>query len=121
MDSTTKRPGAAESDPGPATGGEVLMHEQRNGGLARRELPAIAKELRGEVEQAEQHWQSAVRHAVRAGELLTEAKGQVKHGEWLPWLEENFPGSERTARNYMRFAANRQRVADLPTVREAVS
>lgn len=74
--------------------------------LVPRKLTLIATELHHEVEQAEQHWQSAVQHAIRAGELLTEAKGQVKHGEWLPWLTSNFPGSRRTAQGYMRLAAN---------------
>jgi hypothetical protein len=26
----------------------------------------------------------SVRHAIAAGELLIEAKGQLKHGQWLP-------------------------------------
>jgi hypothetical protein len=86
-----------------------------------RALPALASEIRQEVDAAERAWQDGVGHAIRAGELLLKAKAQVKHGEWLPWLEANFPGSERSARNYMRLAANRQRVADLPTIREAVA
>jgi CBS domain-containing protein len=86
-----------------------------------RDLGAIAVELRHEVEQSEHHWQTAVGHAIRAGELLTEAKAQVEHGEWLPWLEANFPGSERTARNYMRLGRESATVADLPTVREALA
>jgi len=28
-------------------------------------------------------------HARRAGELLIQAKGQVGHGEWLPWLKDH--------------------------------
>jgi hypothetical protein len=84
-------------------------------------LEAIAAEIRHEVEQAELSWQTAVRHAIRAGELLAEAKASVQHGQWLPWLRANFPGSERTAQNYMRLAANPQRVADLPTVRSAIA
>jgi hypothetical protein len=84
--------------------------------VALRPLATIATELCREVEQAEQHWQSAVAHAIRAGELLFEAKTQVKHGRWLPWLEANFPGSVRTAQGYMRLAAHAedaQRLAHL--------
>jgi hypothetical protein len=29
---------------------------------------------------------SALMHARRAGDLLLEAKRQVAHGDWLPWL-----------------------------------
>ncbi len=72
----------------------------------KRNLPTIATELRSEVEAAELAWQDAVSHAIRAGELLTEAKSRVKHGEWLPWLEANFPGSPRSAQGYMRLAEN---------------
>ena len=63
---------------------------------------------------------SALEYALEAGRLLVEAKSQVEHGEWLPWLKANFEGGERNARNYMRLArhmpeleANRQRSADL--------
>ena len=83
-------------------------------------LVALAADIRREVQAAEADFQSAVAHAIRAGELLIEAKAQVRHGEWMPWLEANCPLGEREARNYMRLARNRQRVADLPTVREAV-
>ena len=89
--------------------------------IAPRRLAVLADEIGQEVRQAESAWQDAVTHAINAGEKLIEAKGLVGHGEWLPWLKTSFTGSERTARNYMRLASNRQRVADLPTVREALS
>ncbi len=82
----------------------------------KRNLPELATELRSEVEAAELAWHDAVSHAIRAGELLTEAKAQVKHGEWLPWLEANFPGSPRSAQGYMRLGENAEdarRVAHL--------
>lgn len=88
---------------------------------AKAGLPELAGEIRREVKAAENAWRDAVGHAIRAGELLIEAKSKVEHGGWLPWLRENFPGGETTARNYMRLARDRQRVADLPTVREAVA
>jgi DUF3102 family protein len=79
-------------------------------------LARLAIDIRTEVEAAEADFQSAVGHAIRAGELLTEAKRQVQHGEWLPWLAEKFPGSTRTAQGYMRLAENAEdarRVAHL--------
>lgn len=36
------------------------------------------------------------------GKRLVEAKGQLSHGEWLPWLEEKVAFSERSAQQYMR-------------------
>jgi hypothetical protein len=69
----------------------------------------------------------ALKHAITAGELLTEAKVQVPHGDWLPWLEANCEMSLRTAQAYMRIAreigklddGNTQRVAHL-SIRDAL-
>jgi hypothetical protein len=71
-----------------------------------RELPALADAIGREVEAAERSWRNAVGHAIRAGELLIEAKAQLGHGEWLPWLRDNFVGSRRSAQDYMRLARN---------------
>ena len=59
---------------------------------------------------------TAVQHAMRCGELLTAVRRELKHGEWLPWINKHFAGDERTARAYMqlhRELSNRQRAADL--------
>lgn len=45
--------------------------------------------------------------AIRIGELLTEQKEEIEHGEWLPWVEENLPFTDRHARNYMSLAKHR--------------
>ena len=54
----------------------------------------------------------AVKRAIRIGELLTEVKAEVAHGEWIPWVEENLVFGQREAQRYMRVAANRTRVSD---------
>lgn len=36
------------------------------------------------------------------GKRLAEAKEQLSHGEWLPWLEKKVAFSERSAQQYMR-------------------
>ena len=90
-------------------------------------LPALAQQINGEHRQCEEAIGAAVQHAIRAGELLVEAKALCQHGEWLSWLGANFEGSERTAQAYMRVArewpkladGDPQRVADL-SYREAV-
>lgn len=84
-------------------------------------LDALAVEIREETAAADQDWRSALGHAIRAGELLLEAKERVGHGHWLPWLEANFPDSDRTARLYMRLAANRHVVAKMGSIREALA
>jgi hypothetical protein len=60
-------------------------------------------------------------YAIKAGELLQEAKKKVEHGGWSKWLERNCPNiPARTATDYMKLAEhqscldpNRQRAADL--------
>ncbi len=87
---------------------------------------ALADEIRREHALAISSASEAVEHAIKCGQLLREAKASVGHGAWADWLAANFPKSERTARNYMRLAEqkdelpNRQRVADL-TVRGALA
>jgi len=88
-------------------------------------LDKLASEINKEARLAEQHAMQAVNHALNAGRLLTEAKEQCPHGQWLPWMAENFEGSARTAQGYMRLfehrdvLANTQRVAHL-SVRDAL-
>jgi hypothetical protein len=90
-------------------------------------LVDLAARIRHEHEATSAALKSSVAHAMAAGDLLLEAKTQVPHGQWLPWLKEHCLISERTAQLYMRVATNRtqieaktQHVADL-TVRGAVA
>jgi len=87
-----------------------------------RSLPSLAAAINAEHDSVERAALSAVEHARRAGALLVDAKAQLDHGAWLPWLAANCPSvSKRTAQAYMRLAkANAQRVAHL-TVREALA
>lgn len=56
---------------------------------------------------------TSLEKAIRIGELLTEQKAQLKHGEWLPWVRENIEFSQQTASNYVRLFQNREK---LPSV-----
>lgn len=49
----------------------------------------------------------AVDHAMRAGDLLLQAKEALPHGAFTQWLDEHFHGSSRTARAYMQLARQR--------------
>ncbi len=87
---------------------------------ASNSLADLAHRIRAEHEAAGASFQRGAKHAMAAGDLLIEAKEQVKHGQWLPWLAEHCSISERTAQLYMRLAkarpeveAKAQRVADL--------
>ena len=91
------------------------------------ELKDISVEINTEHEIVVNACKSAVEHAIKAGDLLTKAKSMVNHGQWIPWLKDNFTFSERTAQAYMRLAreypkleaSNPQRVTDL-SMREAL-
>jgi hypothetical protein len=76
---------------------------------AQRALNLIEKDLQSAL-------RTDTKNVLRIGALLLEAKAQVKHGEWFPWLEAQTGASERTAQNYMaaaRFATKYATVADL--------
>lgn len=52
-------------------------------------------------------------HAIKAGEALNQAKAQVRRGEWLSWLRDNFVASEDTAEIYMKVARNSERARNV--------
>jgi Protein of unknown function (DUF3102) len=82
--------------------------------LARR-LPDLAAEITREHELCEGSYRTALAHALKIGELLIDAKAQLSHGEWLPWVGEHTPLSARSAQAYMQLAAepNAQATAHL--------
>jgi hypothetical protein len=69
-----------------------------------RDLDTLATEIRDHHEAAQAAFRTSIEEAVLCGEKLIEAKAQLPHGGWLPWLERNFPASARTAQGYMRLA-----------------
>lgn len=75
-------------------------------------LAGLATAIQSEHDAATTAARTAIEHAIRCGELLTEAKAQVPHGGWAGWLAEHFPASDRTARGYMRLAAHADELAD---------
>jgi hypothetical protein len=44
---------------------------------------------------------TALAKAIEAGSLLRECKASLAHGDWLPWLKDNFSFSHKTAMNWM--------------------
>jgi len=81
----------------------------------------LAAQINQAHDQVEQAFTSAMKHALIAGKFLLEAKTQLKHGEFKPWIRDNFEFSDRMARAYMRVAKEfpklpdeeRQRVTDM--------
>lgn len=87
-------------------------------------LANLTGQIMAEHAAASASMRRGVEHAIRAGELLLEAKRLHRHGQWTKWVADNLSFSDRTARGYMQLARlpieNRQRVADLP-LRETLS
>jgi Protein of unknown function (DUF3102) len=67
-------------------------------------LADLAARIKAEHEAAEAANKRGLEHAINAGRLLLEAKAQVTHGRWLPWLGEHCRVPERTAQAYMQVA-----------------
>ncbi len=65
-------------------------------------LTELATEINSEHEQCVETLQKGLEQALSIGEKLIEAKSQVAHGEWGPWLAKYVTFSDRTARGYMR-------------------
>jgi hypothetical protein len=87
---------------------EVLI---RSSEFATLTLDELADGARREEEQAIQDGLSAIRHFIRAGAFLLEARSRFAHGEWIPWLEQNWDSSITLAQVYMRLARNRELLA----------
>jgi hypothetical protein len=73
-------------------------------------LADLAARIRVEHTAVSTALKDSVKHAIAAGELLLEAKSQLAHGQWLPWLRDHCAISERTAQLYMRVAKNRAEI-----------
>jgi hypothetical protein len=65
------------------------------------------KEINDLHELTQGYAKSAIENAIRIGELLTEIKGELEHGQWIPWVSRNLPFSRQEAANYMRAYARR--------------
>ena len=65
-------------------------------------VPLIRKDLQDDNEAAEC---AGVPYYRAAGEKLLEAKAQIRHGEFTPWVQRNLKIKARQARYYMTLAA----------------
>ena len=59
------------------------------------------KELNDLHQQIEGKLRSTVQDAIRAGELLTQAKDDLPHGGFIPWIEQSCAFGRKTAHRYM--------------------
>lgn len=72
-----------------------------------------AKDINDEHRLARAAAETAVEHAVRCGQMLSQMKDSLPHGSFQDWIARKCDFSERTARVYMQ-AASRQNGSALP-------
>jgi hypothetical protein len=70
-------------------------------------LTDLAARIRAEDETIRRVEKDNVQRKMAIGDMLNEAKEQLGHGEWMPWLKDTGL-SQRTANKYMRLAKNRK-------------
>ena len=80
---------------------------------ASNSLADLAARINAEHEAATASILTAIQRAIAAGKLLLEAKAQLKHGQWLPWLKRNCKFPARTATHYMRLARRDAEIGNL--------
>ncbi len=83
-----------------------------------KSLADLAVDINAEHAACERAMHQGLDHALRCGDLLRQAKRAVTHGQWQKWLEDNFDGTPRLARHYMRVACDYPK---LDTERKCVS
>jgi Protein of unknown function (DUF3102) len=74
-------------------------------------IAPLAAQIEAEHAAALGAARSAIKHAIRCGELLTRAKAEAGHGGWLAWVEANLTISARQCQKYMRLS---EHTAELP-------
>jgi len=57
--------------------------------------------------------------AIEIGQLLTEKKAELKHGEFGSWIKDNLVFTDRTARRYMLIFVNKEKVLQTGSITEA--
>ncbi|WP_195984061.1 DUF3102 domain-containing protein [Clostridium sp. D33t1_170424_F3] len=81
-----------------------------------RNLPDQPRPIEVITEEIQFYKRQAGSAILEIGRRLTEAKEQLPHGEWLPWLEREVEFSETTAQRFMRLSreySNPSPVTDL--------
>jgi hypothetical protein len=61
-------------------------------------LADLAARIRAEHQATVGAMRNCLEHAMAAGDLLLEARAQIPHGRWLPWLAGNCNASDVAAR-----------------------
>jgi len=72
--------------------------------------------LHGEIERK---LRTTVQDAIRAGEILTQVKDRLDHGEFLPWIERNCEFTNKTAESYMKLHRHASKIESVSNLQDA--
>jgi hypothetical protein len=61
-----------------------------------------------------QSWRRTIELGIELGQALEVLKAELGHGNWLPWVEANFPLGNRMAERLMLLARNSTEMSNLP-------
>lgn len=90
-----------------AAAGEATAAEETKGamlGSIYGTEDEIGRDIRSITNEINFFKRQAVESIYEIGKRLIEAKAQLKHGEWLPWLRDEVEFSETSAQRYMQLA-----------------
>jgi hypothetical protein len=76
-------------------------------------------EIKRELSELNQSLKMSVQKAIKIGQLLTEQKEFIGHGNFLSWLEDNIDIQERTAQKYMMIYRHKNKTALNADLQEA--
>lgn len=62
---------------------------------------------------------STVQDAIRAGEIIAQVRGRLKHGDFLPWIKANCQFSEDTAERYRSLFEHADKIRTVRNLQEA--
>lgn len=82
-------------------------------------IETAAEELNRLHGDIEGKMRSTVHDAIRAGEILSNVKDKLKHGDFITWVEINCKFSDRTARRYLSLYEYRSKTASVSNLQEA--
>ena len=84
-------------------------------------LPKKAQEIARLHREILSSLKMTIEKAIRIGELLVQAKAELEHGQWLPWLNNNVPFGVTTAWRYAACYEHRAKFSKLENMTDALA
>lgn len=80
----------------------------------------VAEEIIEIHKRIEGGFRTVIEDAVMIGKLLIGQKNNMKHGAFVPWVENDLPFGLRTAQQYARLARNVEKIVDALSIETAL-